>query len=367
MSPAPDNSALDRYRGCILGLAAGDALGAPVEFMSWSAIRNIYGDTGIRDYAEGHYGRGRITDDTQMTVATAKGLLRASVGRGAAAGGTGTAADGTGTAVVTPAAPGSTVDLIYQSYLDWLRTQSDPAQRRGPGNTCLTALGSGLMGTIEHPINDSKGCGGVMRVAPVGLAFPGRPVEAFEMGAASAAITHGHPGGYLPSGFLAALIARALAPENGPESAGSKDGSPTLLGLVTSMLAGTEGGSLDGTSAALLRQAVELAKSNAAPRQALPALGEGWTGDEALAIAVYCALRYPESLEEAVVAAVNHSGDSDSTGSITGAIVGAHLGAAAIPWRWLDVLEGREELEATAVRLYEAFGHGVTGAPGPTF
>jgi len=70
-------------------------------------------------------------------------------------------------------------------------------------------------------------------------------------------------------------------------------------------------------------------------------LGEGWVGDEALAIALYCALKYENDFEKAIIASVNHSGDSDSTGAITGNILGAYLGLERIPKRFLEHLELR--------------------------
>lgn len=60
-------------------------------------------------------------------------------------------------------------------------------------------------------------------------------------------------------------------------------------------------------------------------------LGVGWVGEEALAISVYCALKYQDDFKEAVIAAVNRNGDSDSTGAITGNILGAYLGLSRIP------------------------------------
>ena len=196
--------------GCFLGGAVGDALGADVEFDSLARIRARFGPRGITQYA-GRSG-GRITDDTQMTLFTAEGLLRASVrfnGKGI---------------VDAPS-------MIHRSYLRWLTTQS-PADRirvvrdhgvdietgwlltnpqlhapRAPGATCLAALRSGSMGTIARPINNSKGCGGVMRMAPAGLA----PVDgAFMLGAQAAAITHGHPSGYLAAGAFALMVARLV-------------------------------------------------------------------------------------------------------------------------------------------------------------
>ncbi len=173
---------LSRYRGCLLGGAVGDALGASVEFLSLSEIRARFGAAGLRDYAPA-YGRiGAITDDTQMTLFTAEGLLRAH-NRGIQKG-----------IVHTPT-------VVYHAYLRWLETQGEtPAypfpdvrggwllglpelfSRRAPGNTCLASLRGGQVGAVGQPINASKGCGGVMRAAPVGLAFPASPVEAFALG-----------------------------------------------------------------------------------------------------------------------------------------------------------------------------------------
>jgi ADP-ribosylglycohydrolase len=88
-----------------------------------------------------------------------------------------------------------------------------------------------------------------------------------------------------------------------------------------------------------LRQAVELAGNDAADSENIPQLGEGWVGDEALAISVYACLRHPDDFSEAIIAAVNHSGDADSTGAVAGNIMGAWLGLGAIDTCWTDDLE----------------------------
>jgi len=181
---------LNKYKGCMLGLALGDALGAAVEFMSYPEIKNKYGEHGIEDLDEWRgFEAGSYTDDTQMALATAIGCIEA-------------AEEWKKDGIFEP------TPYIYKEYLRWLETQADPFHRRAPGNTCLSALESGDMGSIDAPINDSKGCGGVMRVAPVGLVFSGE--LAFLEGAKSAAITHGHPSGYLSAGFLAELVSHIL-------------------------------------------------------------------------------------------------------------------------------------------------------------
>jgi ADP-ribosylglycohydrolase len=171
--------------------------------------------------------------------------------------------------------------------------------------TCLQGLRAGGQGKIGAPINDSKGCGGVMRVAPIGLVRDYTPEQAFELAAHAAALTHGHPGGYLPAGALAAMIRLLLD----GESLGAA--AERALALLSEHRGHED-------SSALLRAALGLAtKGGTAHEMAIRQLGEGWTGDEALAIGLYAALA-AGSVEEAIIVAANHDGDSDSTASIAG-------------------------------------------------
>ena len=147
-----------------------------------------------------------------------------------------------------------------------------------------------------------------MRVAPAGLAFP--PGQAFQYGAEFAAITHGHASGYLPAGALSDLVARLL------------EGKPLAMcldavGLELEKWRGHE------ETTRLLEKARTLGMAEGSPVAAIEQLGEGWVGEEALAISIFCAVRFERDWEGGVLAAVNHSGDSDSTGCITGAILGA--------------------------------------------
>lgn len=144
---------LSQFLGCLSGIAIGDALGAPVEFMILSEIREKFGKDGIADfYPWDGFQPGSYTDDTQMSIATAKGYLQAKP-------------------LLKEKGISDLLQAVYRQYLDWLRLMDDPYQVRGPGNTCLSALQSGKMGSIKNRINHSKGCGGVMRVAPVGLGW----------------------------------------------------------------------------------------------------------------------------------------------------------------------------------------------------
>lgn len=84
------------------------------------------------------------------------------------------------------------------------------------------------------------------------------------------------------------------------------------------------------------------------PGEAGPGRGGGWVAEETLAVAVYCALRYSDDFFKGVIAAVNHSGDSDSTGAVTGNILGAWLGCGAIEDKWKQNLELRSIIPGMA-------------------
>lgn len=333
----------DRFRGCLLGGAVGDALGAPVEFMSRGEILDRFGPAGITGFAPAYGGLGRITDDTQMTLFTAEGLLE---------GWTEGCAEGSA----------CLVRATHRAYLRWLHTQDEnpdafvgdeaPPEgwllgqrrlhsRRGPGSTCLTALQTaGEPGTLAD--NDRKGCGGVMRVAPVGL-FLWRPTTAnsyrpaFALASQLAGLTHGHPTGQLTAGVLAVLV-QALLDELPLEAA---------LAAAREILVACPG---HEETLALLEQARMLAGAEIPRDTAVAALGQAWLAEEALAIAVYCAL-VAESFADGVALAVNHDGDSDSTGAITGHLLGARLGVHAIPAEWLQALELGDVVADAADRL----------------
>jgi ADP-ribosylglycohydrolase len=257
-----------------------------------------------------------------MTLFTAEGLLRAYV-RWAHRG-----------IVHAPS-------LVAEAYTRWYSTQTARPEgtgwlvhvnglhhRRAPGHTCLAALAGARRGTPEEPINDSKGCGGIMRIAPVGLLGEGGQ-DHYRLGCELAALTHGHPAGYEAAGAFAVIIAAVLA------------GEPLDAALDAAEAKLPEGET---------REALRAARHAASVQE----LGEGWVAEEALAIAVHCA-RTASSFEDGVRRAVNHSGDSDSTGALSGNLLGTMLGAGAIPARWLDPLDQREVIETIAADFAAAF------------
>jgi ADP-ribosylglycohydrolase len=321
----------DRYRGCLLGGAVGDALGAGIEFMSLHEIRRQYGPAGVTGYVPCYGRSGAITDDTQMTLFTAEGLLRAR------------------------RHGGDVPEALWQAYRRWLLTQGSPGSapadgwligqeflhdQRAPGVTCLGALHGGRPGTPTRPVNGSKGCGGVMRVAPAGLAG-GDP---FTLGGQAAALTHGHPSGYLAAAAFALMISEVTGGSGLPEAADA---------ALAAVQDAPEGGEVSAALAAAMAAAAAGPPSTAV----MCSLGAGWVAEEALAVAVYCALT-ATSFRSGVLLAVNHGGDSDSTGAICGNLLGARLGAGAIDADLLDGLEGREAIIQVADDLYDVFAEG---------
>ena len=315
----------DRYRGCLIGLAVGDALGAPAEFESRDGLRATYGPLGIVDFKPwGGFPAGTYTDDTQLALATAVGCVQAEQEwrrRGVR----------------------DLLAAVWRHYLAWYAIQSDPRRRRNPGQTCLSALAGGDERRPTPARNDSKGCGAAMRTAPLGLApCLGDP---FAWGVKLGRLTHGHPSGYLPAGFVARLVGDLLA---GARLEAAVDGAVAELR--------TYGG--HGETLAKVEQARALAAEDAPPKAAVAALGAGWVGEEALAIALYCALSLGAEYKPAVLAAVNHDGDSDSTAAICGALLGAQLGLHAIPGRWIDGVEDGVEILRLADLMWRVFGGG---------
>jgi ADP-ribosylglycohydrolase len=196
------------------------------------------------------------------------------------------------------------------------------------------------MGTMKEKINDSKGCGGVMRTAPVGLAFPSD--RAFQKGAGYAAITHGHPSGYLPAGFLSAMISYIIEGKTLTEA----------IDLCIGQLIKYNGYSETLKKIELVRK---LSISQKSVEESIHAIGEGWVGEEALAISLYCSLKFSDNFERGTLAAVNHSGDSDSTGSITGAILGTLLGVESIPRPWIQKVEDSSRITKIAHDMFSIF------------
>ena len=353
---------LDLIRGSLIGGAAGDALGYPVEFMSYKKILQEFGSQGITHYVlNGNLAE--ISDDTQMTLFTANGILMG-LTRGCMRG--------------IGCAPEFYVECAYKDWYDtqtksfdnssthrytWLSAIPELYSRRAPGNTCMTAIKE--MNEGRTPQNNSKGCGGVMRVAPYGLFCACHDVrysieEIDVAGGEIARLTHKHPLGWMPAIVLTHIIYRLVkdAPLGGlTKSVAQK----AFADIVTESLQilpklkvtnpvseltwekektlGDVFYSAVKRQRELLERALFLAGNDLSDVENICQLGEGWVGEETLAIAVYAVARHIDSFEETIIAAVNHDGDSDSTGAVAGNIIGAIVGYDAIPDKFKKNLE----------------------------
>ncbi len=324
----------DKCRGSLVGGAVGDALGYEVEFMSLSSILKRFGDKGITRYVT-HNRVAEFSDDTQMTLFTLEGLMN-------------------GVIATKAGKPEEILPYIKEAYLAWYRTQTERPSviegswisnvkalwsQRAPGNTCMGSLGNLARG-IEFK-NNSKGCGGVMRVAPIGI-FNGvhRNLYDYEdtahLAGWAAEITHHH----IASTFASALMATTIENCIQDEKVGRLEFGWIIDGGLSLMDRYFPGHEEElGAFIELVKRALELGKSDTPEREAIRELGEGWVGDEALAIAVFSVIRHIDSFEDCIVCAVNHDGDSDSTGAIAGNIIGAILGYSEIPQYYIDNLE----------------------------
>ena len=327
-----------RVLGCLLGGAVGDALGYEVEFSSLSAIRDRFGQTGIQEPVLSPDGKATVSDDTQMTIFTADGLIKGVAGNGSVR-------------------QADALDAVRAATLNWYSMQTGRggvgrladypvlAKSRAPGTTCTNACSSGAMGTPENPINNSKGCGGVMRIAPVGLWLALSDEQAFELGARCAAQTHGHPSGYLSAGALASMVRNLL---NGLEPASC---AAQAIEIARNWPDAAE-------MIACVEHACELAGQRTEDYAgAVARLGEGWVGEEALAIGLYSVL-VGTNFKDAVCIASNHGGDSDSTASIAGQIYGAWKGLAGLSHPWIRRLDALHPLIDAAGRTIATHNNG---------
>ncbi|HEY3868234.1 MAG TPA: ADP-ribosylglycohydrolase family protein [Actinocrinis sp.] len=323
-----------KVSGAMFGLAFGDALGAPTEFMSYDAIMASYGPDGPRDLAGDP---ARVTDDTQMTLSVAAALA---------------------TALEQPPLTAGRLEApLRAEYLAWA---ASPENNRAPGMTCLRAIGRLSDGGpwVRASEHGSKGCGANMRVAPVGL-VPGLS-EAQRAGAAQfqAALTHGHPtalaaseltmlcvfwlrDGLAPADLPAALRERCHAQRDvyRGDWLGELWQRPGATGPEQFIARGW-----DECLGVLDRLEVALAAEDRASDPCL-ATGEGWIAEEALGTAVLCFLLYPDEPVRALGRAAATSGDSDSIACLAGAFAGAAHGLGAWPQDWIARIEYAERLK----------------------
>lgn len=344
----------DKTRGSIVGGAIGDAFGYPIEFIfTHRDIVAKYGDCGLVDYDTSYpwleenvrnY-KALFSDDTQMTLYTAEGLLEA---------------ENNG-APLMPAIRNAYISWfgpqvgmkVQTSYKSELSQNKDLNLRRAPGNTCLSSLAAIYSG--EEPMNDSKGCGGVMRVAPIGLfgASHNWPLaKTAKIAGEAAEITHLHPLSTYSSAALAVLCQLCATTESVDSNIFKKYVKQTLL--VVSEVYGEYASAMEDFKE-IINKALSFEDNLMQDWEVIEnSLGGGWVAEETLTIAIFSILRHFDDFKGCMICAVNHGGDSDSTGAVAGNIIGAILGYDAIPGYFKDNIQLEDLLLSIADRLVDS-------------
>jgi ADP-ribosyl-[dinitrogen reductase] hydrolase len=265
-----------RARASLLGAAVGDALGAPLEFLTQSEISARHGRlTKMVGGGWLNLRAGQVTDDTEMSLCLARSLVA----------GTWSPED------------------VARRFGAWMR--GNPVD---VGNTCRRGISRYLAtGKLWAPPNEGDaGNGAVMRVAPAALATLGNPHMLKRLAIEQAHLTHNHP---------------------------LSDAACTLVGRLIQQGCLAE-------AREQLRSTVEQATAEIPRFRFEPyrGLATGYVADTLQTVLHF--LFATSSFEEAVVATVNQGGDADTTGTIVGAIAGAHYGLEQIPKQWWSKLPG---------------------------
>lgn len=342
----------DKIRGSLIAGAIGDALGYQIEFDRGIESRQVSG------YLDN---QGFISDDTQMTLVTANAIYfrqKRLEERGIALPITSACALG----YIDWYEKQCNIQVTDETQINqrrpfWVCELPALAVRRTPGTTCLTEL-CRLQSVnnfdfednayyLQNPVNNSKGCGSVMRIAPFGLAI--NNLEwAGNLAAFAGAITHGHPLSHISCYFVATLIGKLTYTDYSIDEAVVQ----SLLNLQNNFKYVDD--SYISEFVELIQKAKKLAAQNTDDAETIRQLGGGWVAEEAAAIAVYSCLKYPDDIIEAIICAVNHDGDSDSTGAIAGNIIGAKLGyEGKIREYYIENLEIHDEILKMADQLAE--------------
>jgi ADP-ribosyl-[dinitrogen reductase] hydrolase len=305
-----DTRLIDRFRGCLVGLAVGDALGAPAEFLKEHQVAKAFGV--LRDFHDSpEFDAGEFTDDTSMALALAEAIIDAG------------AVD---------------AEAIAEAFIRWMRTDG-----RGIGGLTYQALrliekGSSPLdaGRLAWETTDrtAAGNGAVMRCAPVGLLDWQDQEMLVEDSLLTSRITHYDPRCCWSCVAVNSAIAAMLRGEEPFAAAlNAVQGQCAELeySLRDSQTDGLDIMGLDGSDMGYTLLTTQ---------------------------AAFAALREHDSFEQGVISVVHKGGDADTNAAVAGALLGARYGLSAIPQRWVDELEGLDRVLAAADGLFELAGEG---------
>ena len=209
---------------------------------------------------------------------------------------------------------------------------------RGTGLGCYHSLQSKKPRSVTKPINNNKGAGTIMRIAPVGLMYSDTE-QAFINGMNISALTHGHSTGYLGAGAFASIISMVSRGQD-------------LLSAIETAIDILKKHKAKREIFSKINLAIKLSNSNTSIETSIKTIGEGWVTEEALALAIYCALK-TDSFRDGLIISVNHDGDSDTVGAVTGNLLGAMYGVDYIPQDWIQHIEFRDLIISLSKELYK--------------
>ncbi len=311
MDPKELNS---RFTGTIVGFAVGDALGMPAEFLTREQIKRYYGKP-LSNFVQAHPGHacdflpaGSYTDDTQMMLATAECLVEC-----------------------RRMDPAQQADALLFWYMN---TSPHRAAMRANERACKHLLAG--KGWTKSGVF-SSGCGGAMRMPPIGLILFRRPDDLIRAALENCSITHTDPRARAAAVAVAHLTAR-LVLATGRCSPGDQV-------LETADVVAR----LDSDLAGMLRWVTQIV--HLPPEQALFEIGTSSDALEAIPAAVYCFLKHPRNFASAVLTAVNGGDAADSIGALTGSLVGATAGFDLIPEEWRTGVENADVLRGVGENL----------------
>ena len=335
------------YRGCLLGLAVGDAMGYTVDERTLAEIREDYGPNGLLGYDLVN-GYADVTSYTQLAAFTCNGLLLG-LTRGQMQGKMAPFVRYIGLSHREWAASQRPWGRPERTFC-WLIRRKEMCRRHCMDTWMLDTLSRDRLGTPEEPVNHFASPGSITAAAVVGLFFDPETMDQGEidrLGAEAVALTHGSPLAFLPGALLAHLVSRTLRDTR----SSIKELAEQAMEAFSEQFS-REYGQTDEVCA-LVRQAMALAEDEkTAPVDAMERL-RCENGAQVLAGAVYACLAGREDFDSSMIIAVNHSGRSAAVGAITGAILGARLGEEALPEFYLECLEPADILRELADDLYQ--------------
>lgn len=329
------------YRGCLLGLAVGDAMGYTVDKKTWDEICEDYGPNGLLGYDLVN-GSADITSYTQLTSFLSNGLLLGAI-RGDPEKYSRYMALG-----LREWAKSQQFRGTSEKTFCWLAQVPGMRRRHCMDTRMLDALNRETLGTPERPVLQSALPGAVTAAIGVGLCQEAARLDRQQLGrlgAEAVAFTHGDPEAWLAGAFLAYSIAVILQ---------NPDMHLSRIFTAAARAVEEQFGSAYPQAMALadkVEKAIELTKDpELSPLAAMTLLG-CTTASECVAGSVYAAMIHMANFDEAMIVAVNHSGRSAAVGAITGALLGARLGEEALPEFYLESLESADVLRELAEDL----------------